>query len=77
MENDKRGIQSIEVGGQLLRALVRSGEPMMLRDSGRSRWDAASESSSLPGELCPAWDWLNRKKQAAGTNSGRWHSRWG
>ena len=32
MENDKRGIQSIEVGGQLLRALVRSGEPMMLRD---------------------------------------------
>ena len=44
MENDNGGIHSIEVGGKLLRALVRSGEPMMLRDSGRSRWDAASEA---------------------------------
>jgi DNA-binding IclR family transcriptional regulator len=32
MENGKRGIQSVEVGGQLLLALVRSTEPMMLRD---------------------------------------------
>jgi DNA-binding IclR family transcriptional regulator len=32
MDNDKRGIQSVEVGGQLLRALVDCGEPMMLRD---------------------------------------------
>jgi DNA-binding IclR family transcriptional regulator len=30
-----RGIQSIEVGGELLRALVRIGEPMMLRDLAR------------------------------------------
>jgi DNA-binding IclR family transcriptional regulator len=30
MEGDKRGIQSVEVGGQLLRALVDSGKPMML-----------------------------------------------
>jgi len=27
-----RGIQSIEVGGRLLQALARAGEPMMLRD---------------------------------------------
>jgi len=32
MNSDKRGIQSVEVGGQLLRALVDCGEPMMLRD---------------------------------------------
>lgn len=32
MEKDQRGIQSVEVGGQLLRALLESGEPMMLRD---------------------------------------------
>jgi len=30
-----RGIQSIEVGGRLLRALARIGEPMMLRDLAR------------------------------------------
>jgi DNA-binding IclR family transcriptional regulator len=30
-----RGIQSIEVGGRLLRALARVGEPMMLRDLAR------------------------------------------
>lgn len=37
-ERDRRGIQSIEVGGELLRALVRAGEPMTLgalaRDAG-------------------------------------------
>ena len=32
MENGKRGIQSVEVGGQLLVALVGSGKPMMLRE---------------------------------------------
>jgi DNA-binding IclR family transcriptional regulator len=32
MENEKRGIQSVEGGGQLLRALVACNEPMMLRD---------------------------------------------
>src|SRR3712207_8468521 len=32
MESGKRGIQSVEVGGQLLLALVESGKPMMLRD---------------------------------------------
>jgi DNA-binding IclR family transcriptional regulator len=32
MENGQRGIQSVEVGGQLLRALVESGKPMMLRE---------------------------------------------
>jgi hypothetical protein len=30
-----RGIQSIAVGGRLLQALVRVGEPMMLRDLAR------------------------------------------
>jgi DNA-binding IclR family transcriptional regulator len=30
-----RGIQSIEVGGRLLQALARTGEPMMLRDLAR------------------------------------------
>ena len=30
-----RGIQSIEVGGRLLQALARVGEPMMLRDLAR------------------------------------------
>ncbi|MBX3684502.1 MAG: IclR family transcriptional regulator [Rhodocyclaceae bacterium] len=32
VEKDRRGIQSIEVGGTLLQALVRNGAPMMLRD---------------------------------------------
>src|SRR5580765_7584119 len=31
----QRGIQSIEVGGQLLRALVHSGRPMALKDLAR------------------------------------------
>lgn len=35
MGKESRGIQSIEVGGQLLRALARSLEPMMLRDLAR------------------------------------------
>lgn len=32
MKKESRGIQSIEVGGQLLQALARVGAPMMLRD---------------------------------------------
>ena len=32
MDNGQRGIQSVEVGGQLLVALVESGKPMMLRE---------------------------------------------
>jgi DNA-binding IclR family transcriptional regulator len=35
MARESRGIQSVEVGGELLRALARSGEPMMLRDLAR------------------------------------------
>src|ERR1700728_4472820 len=35
MPKRSRAIQSIEVGGELLRALARSGEPMMLRDLAR------------------------------------------
>jgi DNA-binding IclR family transcriptional regulator len=35
MSRESRGIQSIEVGGELLRVLARSGEPMMLRDLAR------------------------------------------
>ena len=35
MGRESRGIQSIEVGGALLQALARSGEPMMLRDLAR------------------------------------------
>jgi DNA-binding IclR family transcriptional regulator len=35
VKKDSRGIQSIEVGGELLRALARTGEPMMLRDLAR------------------------------------------
>ncbi|MDU0955905.1 MAG: helix-turn-helix domain-containing protein, partial [Bradyrhizobium sp.] len=35
MGRESRGIQSIEVGGTLLQALARSGEPMMLRDLAR------------------------------------------
>jgi len=33
--SDRRGIQSIEVGGTLLQALVRKGGPMMLKDLAR------------------------------------------
>jgi DNA-binding IclR family transcriptional regulator len=35
MERDRRGIQSIEVGGTLLQALVRNGSAMMLKDLAR------------------------------------------
>src|SRR3569833_3417707 len=35
MKRESRGIQSIEVGGELLSALARCGEPMMLRDLAR------------------------------------------
>lgn len=35
MAKESRGIQSIEVGGELLQALARNGEPMMLRDLAR------------------------------------------
>ena len=35
MAKESRGIQSIEVGGELLKALTRNGEPMMLRDLAR------------------------------------------
>ena len=35
MAKESRGIQSIEVGGELLQALVRNGDPMMLRDLAR------------------------------------------
>ena len=35
MKRESRGIQSIEVGGELLRALARCGEPTMLRDLAR------------------------------------------
>lgn len=34
-ERDRRGIQSVEVGGQLLRALVHQGRPMALKDLAR------------------------------------------
>lgn len=34
--HDRRGIQSIEVGGTLLQALVRHGAPMMLKDLARA-----------------------------------------
>ena len=33
--NPRRGIQSIEVGGQLLRALAHRGRPMALKDLAR------------------------------------------
>jgi len=36
MRKESRGIQSIEVGGKLLRALARAAEPMMLRDLARA-----------------------------------------
>src|SRR5438309_3548337 len=34
-EREQRGIQSVEVGGQLLLALVHSGRPMALKDLAR------------------------------------------
>jgi len=42
MANDQRGIQSVEVGGQLLRALANAEGPMMLRDlAGKAEMSAA------------------------------------
>lgn len=46
MKRISRGIQSIEVGGQLLRALARSAEPMMLRDLAR-------EAGMVPAKAHP------------------------
>ena len=46
MGKKSRGIQSIEVGGQLLRALARSLEPMMLRD-------LAGEAGMTPAKAHP------------------------
>ena len=42
----QRGIQSIEVGGQLLRALVQQGRPMALKDLAR-------EAGMVPGKAHP------------------------
>ena len=46
MIKERRGIQSIEVGGQLLNALVKSGTPMMLKD-------LASEAGMPPAKAHP------------------------
>ena len=43
MKRESRGIQSIEVGGELLRALAKSGEPMMLRDLAREAGSRGGE----------------------------------
>ena len=44
----QRGIQSIEVGGQLLRALVHHGRPMALKDLAR-------EADMTPPRRTPTW----------------------
>jgi DNA-binding IclR family transcriptional regulator len=44
MGRESRGIQSIEVGGSLLQALARSGEPMMLRDLAREAGLSAAKA---------------------------------
>ena len=58
-----RGIQSIDVGGRLLEALARVGEPMMLRDLAREAamtpakahpYLGISEENSLREEKDPA-----------------------
>jgi len=46
MIKERRGIQSIEVGGQLLNALVKSGTPMMLKD-------LANEAGMPPAKAHP------------------------
>ena len=43
-ERAQRGIQSIEVGGELLRALVHSGRPMPLKDLARDAGMAAAKA---------------------------------
>ena len=47
----QRGIQSIEVGGQLLLALAHHGRPMALKDLAREAGMSAGQGPPLPGEL--------------------------
>ena len=52
MAKESRGIQSIEVGGELLQALVRNGEPMMLRDLARElARDGVRVNAIAPGVI--------------------------
>jgi DNA-binding IclR family transcriptional regulator len=44
MANDQRGIQSVEVSGQLLRALAEADAPMMLRDLARNAGMSAAKA---------------------------------
>ena len=44
MASDQRGIQSVEVGGQLLRALAEGDGPMMLRDLARNAGMSAAKA---------------------------------
>lgn len=44
MTSDQRGIQSVEVGGQLLRALAEADGPMMLRDLARNAGMSAAKA---------------------------------
>lgn len=44
MAGDQRGIQSVEVGGQLLRALAEADGPMMLRDLAKSAGMSAAKA---------------------------------
>jgi DNA-binding IclR family transcriptional regulator len=53
MSKERRGIQSIEVGGQLLRALAKSNAPMMLKDLA-SRPRCRPLRRILSGQLCEA-----------------------
>jgi hypothetical protein len=48
-----RGIQSIEVGGRLLQAPARVGEPMMLRDLASE----AGMTGSLQRSFHRGWQW--------------------
>ncbi|WP_142846443.1 IclR family transcriptional regulator [Telmatospirillum sp. J64-1] len=43
-QKDRRGIQSIEVGGRILQALARSGLPMMLKDLAREAGMSAAKA---------------------------------
>ncbi|MDP3083200.1 MAG: helix-turn-helix domain-containing protein, partial [Rubrivivax sp.] len=45
-DGQQRGIQSVEVGGQLLRALVHAGRPLALKDLAR-------EAGMAPGKAHP------------------------